>query len=71
LYFCPDNSNQTLVGSLVGVPLALTAIPFCIAGSSKKKNAYKVYNEYCSKPTVSLSFGPATKGVGMGVYLNF
>ncbi|MCR5038468.1 MAG: CsgG/HfaB family protein [Bacteroidales bacterium] len=58
-------------GIFVGVPLALTAVPFYIAGSSKKKNAYKVYNEYCSKPTASLSFGPATTGMGVGIYLNF
>lgn len=54
-----------------GIPLALTAVPFYIAGSSKKKNAYKVYNQYCSKPTASLSFGPATTGMGVGIYLNF
>ncbi len=34
-------------------------------------NANEVYNQYCSKPTASLSFGPATTGLGVGVYLNF
>ena len=58
-------------GALVGVPTALVSIPFYIAGGSKKNNVYKVYNQYCSKPTASLSFGPATKGMGMGIYLNF
>lgn len=61
-------------GLFVGCPTALASIPFYIAGSSKKNNAYKVYNEYCAKPTkptASLSFGPATQGIGMGVYLNF
>jgi len=60
-----------VVPIVVGGVATLTSIPIWIAGSSKKKNAYKVYNEYCSKPTVSLSFGPATKGIGMGIYLNF
>ena len=66
------NWNGLIMGGLfVGCPTALAAIPFYIAGGSKKNNAYKVYNQYCSKPTASLSFGPATKGIGMGVYLNF
>jgi hypothetical protein len=55
----------------VGIPTTLTSIPIWISGSSKKNNAYKVYNQYCSKPTASLSLGPATNGIGMGVYLNF
>lgn len=54
-----------------GAPIALASIPFYIAGSSKKNNAYKVYNQYCSKPTASLSFSPATTGMGVGIYLNF
>ena len=49
----------------------ITAAPFLISGSKKKNNAYKVYNQYCAKPTASLSFGPATNCIGMGVYLNF
>ena len=57
--------------TVAGPVTALTSIPIWISGSSKKKNAYKVYNEYCSQPTASLSFGPATKGIGTGVYLNF
>lgn len=68
-------ANGAMAGGVfVGIPSMLAAIPFYIAGSSKKNNAYKVYNEYCSKPTkptASLSFGPATNGIGMGVYLNF
>ena len=58
----------------VGVPAMLTSIPFLASGKHKKENAYKVYNEYCAKPTkptASLSFGPATQGIGMGIYLNF
>lgn len=64
---------HTLGGILavVGPLTTITSVPIWIAGSSKKKNAYKVYNEYCSKPTASLSFGPATTGLGVGVYLNF
>ena len=63
-----------VLGGGVGVVTALASIPFYSAGSRKKNNAYQVYNEYCAKPTkptASLSFGPATKGIGMGVYLNF
>lgn len=59
------------VGLAAGVPISLASIPFFISGKHKKENAYKVYNEYCAKPTATLSFGPATKGIGMGVYLNF
>lgn len=59
-------------GAGVGATVALASIPFFISGKHKKENAYQVYNEYCaSKPTATLSFGPATKGMGMGVYLNF
>lgn len=56
---------------MVGTASSLTSIPFFASGKHKKENAYKVYNQYCSKPTASLSFGPATNGIGMGVYLNF
>lgn len=60
------------VGALAGAVSALASIPFFVSGKHKKENAYQVYNEYCaSKPTATLSFGPATKGIGMGVYLNF
>ena len=59
-------------GLAIGAPVALASIPFYIAGSKKKNNAYQVYNQYCSQPPAdSLSYGPATKGLGMGVYLNF
>lgn len=59
-------------GSSAGAVSALASIPFFVKGKHKKENAYQVYNEYCaSKPTATLSFGPATKGIGMGVYLNF
>ena len=57
-----------------GAVSALASIPFFASGKHKKENAYKVYNEYCAKPTkptASLSFGPATQGIGMGIYLNF
>ena len=62
------------VGLASGVPISLASIPFFISGKHKKENAYQVYNEYCAKPTkpmASLSICPATKGIGMGVYLNF
>lgn len=59
-------------GAFVGGCSALASIPFFASGKHKKENAYQVYNEYCaSKPTATLSFGPATKGIGMGIYLNF
>ncbi len=61
----------TLIGAVIGIPTSLASIPFFISGKHKKNNAYQVYNEYCAKPTAMLSFGPATKGIGMGVYLNF
>lgn len=60
-----------IYGAIVGGVSALTSIPFYALGKHKKENAYQVYNEYCAKPTAMLSFGPATKGIGMGVYLNF
>ena len=59
------------IGAVIGIPTSLASIPFFISGKHKKNNAYQVYNEYCAKPTATLSFGPATKGIGMGVYLNF
>lgn len=63
-----------LVGAVGAAPLSIASIPVFISGKHKKENAYQVYNEYCAKPTkptASLSFGPATQGIGMGVYLNF
>ena len=57
--------------AVVGPLTTITSVPIWIVGASKKKNAYKVYNQYCSKPTASLSFGPATTGMGVGIYLNF
>lgn len=44
---------------------ALTSIPFFVSGKKKKNNAYKVYNEYCAKPTAKLSFGPTANGIGV------
>ena len=61
-----------VIGASSAVITAGTSIPFLLSGNHKKKNAYKVYNEYCAQPTTAtLSFGPATKGVGVGLYLNF
>ena len=64
-----------IIGIIAGaggaVVNAITSIPFFASGKHKKENAYQVYNEYCAKPTATLSFGHATKGIGMGVYLNF
>lgn|GEM_PF-4824780 len=66
----PEQAGTALL--VVGIPTVISSIPFITLGKHKKENAYKVYNEYCaSKPTATLSFGPATKGLGMGVYLNF
>lgn len=60
------------VGAVAGGISALASIPFYASGKHKKENAYQVYNEYCAnKPTATLSFGPATNSIGMGVYLNF
>lgn len=62
----------TGIGAVAGGVSALASIPFFVSGKHKKENAYQVYNEYCaSKPTATLSFGPATNCIGMGVYLNF
>jgi len=63
-----------MFGGILGGASALASIPFFASGKHKKENAYQVYNEYCAKPTkptATLSFGPATQGIGMGVYLNF
>lgn len=73
-YSLDSNTLMTLGGSLYlgGVGTTLASIPFLLSGNHKKKNAYKVYNEYCAQPTTAtLSLGPATKGVGVGLYLNF
>lgn len=56
-------------GTIIGAFPAIASIPFFISGKNKKNNAYKVYNEYCSQPKTTLSFGPTGKGVG--VSLNF
>ena len=73
--FLYDTGVGALSAVMFGWPAsALASIPFFTSGKHKKENAYKVYNEYCAKPakpTTSLSLGPATNGVGMGVYLNF
>lgn len=66
--FIVDAGISLAGGIVVG---GLVSCPFLISGSKKKNNAYQVYNEYCAKPTATLSFGPATQGIGMGVYLNF
>ena len=70
-----SNSSLIDVGGVTGITgiiISSESIPFFVIGKNKKENAYKVYNEYCSsKPTATLSFGPATKGIGMGVYLTF
>lgn len=66
------NKSGVSLGALTAFITAGTSIPFLLSGNHKKKNAYKVYNEYCAQPTTAtLSFGPATKGVGVGLYLNF
>ena len=55
---------------LSGVPCAIASIPCFTSGKNKKDNAYKTYNQYCSQQSsVSLSFGPTEKGIG--VCLNF
>lgn len=59
------------VGACVGAIPAVVSIPFFASGKNKKENCYKIYNDYCAQPKTTLSFGPATQGVGCGVYLNF
>lgn len=71
-HFWADFGAGAVYGAVVGGFSALASIPFFATGKHKKENAYKVYNEYCaSKPTATLSFGPATHSIGVGVYLNF
>ena len=71
--FGEEDMGNVGLGMVVLSPIVLSSsIPFFISGKHKKENVYKVYNEYCAnKPTATLSLGPATKGIGMGVYLNF
>lgn len=64
-------ADGAAVGAFFGGISALVSIPFYASGKHKKENAYQVYNQYCAKPTASLSFGPATNSIGMGIYLNF
>lgn len=59
------------IGIYVGVPISIASIPFFISGKYKKKDAYKTYNQYCAQPSTTLSVGPATQGMGVGLYLNF
>ncbi|MBR6848446.1 MAG: hypothetical protein IKM74_10000 [Bacteroidales bacterium] len=55
-----------------GIPCIIASIPCFISGKHKKDNAYKTYNQYCSQQSsVSLSFGPATQGIGVGCSINF
>lgn len=68
-------SGETRMDGIVvaasGVGLSLISIPFFTTGKKIRTDAYKVYNDYCAQPKTTLSFGPATQGVGCGVYLNF
>lgn len=48
-----------------GIELSIASIPLLISGKHKKENAYKVYNDYCAKPTAKLSFGPTANGIGV------
>lgn len=63
------------IGICTGVGIICGSVGASIAllttGKNKKENCYKVYNEYCAQPKTTLSFGPATNGVGCGLYLNF
>ena len=68
--------DGTTIGLIAGaggaVISALASVPFFASGKHKKDNAYKTYNQYCSQQaSVSLSFGPATQGVGIGCSINF
>ena len=57
---------------LVGGGLMLGSIPIILIGNSMRRNAYKVYNQNCAKQSsASLSVGPATNSIGLGVYYNF
>lgn len=55
--------------SAIGVGVALASIPAFIIGNNNKREAYKEYNKYCSKPA-TLSMGITSNG-GVGFTLNF
>ena len=67
-----DEKWAYYTGSIVGVGLGaalIISVPMIVLGNRKQINAYKIYNQYCAQPTVTLSFGPTTNGIG--VCLNF
>ena len=53
----------------IGVGLVLASIPSFIIGNNNKREAYKEYNKYCSKPA-TLSMGVTSNG-GVGLTLSF
>ena len=56
----------------IGGGLMLGSIPLILIGNSMQRNAYKVYNQNCAKqPSASISVGPTTNSIGLGVYLDF
>lgn len=55
--------------SAIGVGVALASIPAFIIGNNNKREAYKEYNKYCSKPA-TLSLGITSNG-GVGLTLSF
>ena len=59
-------------GLYTGAIIAVSSLPIILIGSSMQRNAYKVYNQNCAKQSsASLSVGPATNSIGLGVYYNF
>lgn len=57
--------NYFAIGGSIGGTLGLASIPFFISSKNKKNDAYKVYNEYCTQPQATLSFGPTANGIGV------
>lgn len=65
-----DTSGETkLVRGAFGACVTALSIPAFIKGSNKKREAYKEYNNHCSKPA-TLSLGITSNG-GVGLILNF
>lgn len=56
-------ASGVIGGAEVGAICALVSIPFFKSGANKKKNAYKIYNQYCANPKTTLSFGPTVNGI--------
>lgn len=62
-------SESAAIPIVEGVVFGLISLPEFIIGNNKKREAYKEYNKYCSKPA-TLSMGITSNG-GVGVTLSF